>query len=64
VEVQNTRIKEYEQEAEIIRQHIAVMQSQGNQHTTVINATGTSQAYYIRKLASATVETSTLTMES
>lgn len=64
VEVQNTRVKEYEQEAEVIRQQIAVMQSQGKQNTTVINATGTSQAYYIRKLASATVETKTLTMEA
>jgi regulator of protease activity HflC (stomatin/prohibitin superfamily) len=64
VEVQNTRIKEYEQEAEVIRQEIAVMQSQGKQNTTVINATGTSRAYYIRKLASATVETKTIGMES
>mmetsp|Transcript_2155 Transcript_2155/g.5420 ORF Transcript_2155/g.5420 Transcript_2155/m.5420 type:complete len:303 (+) Transcript_2155:2181-3089(+) len=64
VEVQNTRVKEYEQEAEVIRQQIAIMQSQGKQNTTVINATGTSQAYYIRKLASATVEKRTLEMET
>ena len=51
VEVQNSKMKKYEQDAAMIRQGINIMRSQTQQEMQIINATAQGQAYQIVKTA-------------
>jgi len=63
VEVQNSKMKKYEQDAAIIRQQINIMRSQTTQDMQILNATAQAKAYQIRKTAEATAQQNTINME-
>ena len=51
VEVQKTNMRKFEQTAELIRQNILVIVSEGEQKIRVTNATGYAEAYRIKQFA-------------
>ena len=53
VEVQNSKIKKFEQEAAIIRQEIDILTSQTNQEIRYIEATAQADSYLLRQTATA-----------
>ena len=57
VEVQKTRMKQFDQEADIIKQDIEVLRSAATRNATVINSEATSQAYFIKQTAEASART-------
>jgi regulator of protease activity HflC (stomatin/prohibitin superfamily) len=63
VEVQNSKMKKYEQEAALIRQEINIMRSQTAQDINILNSTAQGKAYQIRKEAEATAQKNTITAE-
>jgi hypothetical protein len=51
VEVQKTSMRKFEQTAELIRQNISVIISEGEQKIRITNATGSSEAYRVKQFA-------------
>lgn len=64
VEVQKTRMKQFDQEADIIKQDIEVLRSAATRNSTVINSEATSQAYFIKQSAEAASRTIQFTTEA
>ena len=62
--MQKTTMKEFEQQAEVIRQENEVLVSECNQNITVINAKANAEAYYIKEVSKATARRDTLNMQS
>jgi len=56
VEVQNSKMKKYEQDAALIRQGINIMRSQTSQDINVLNSSAQAKAYQIKKEAEATAQ--------
>lgn len=54
VEVQNSKMKKFEQEAAIIRKQIDIMRSENEQAIKLINATGAAESYRLMQSAKAT----------
>jgi nicotinic acid phosphoribosyltransferase len=51
VEVQNSKMKKFEQDAAIIRQQISILQSQTDQEIKYIQATAEADSYLLRQTA-------------
>ena len=51
VEVQNSKMKKFEQEASITRQEIEVLRSQTQQQVAYIGATANADSYFLRQSA-------------
>ena len=51
VEVQKTNMRKFEQQAELIRQNISVIVSEGEQKIRITNATGNAEAFRIKQFA-------------
>lgn len=51
VEVQNSKMKKFEQEAAIIRKQIDIMRSENEQAIKLINATGAAESYRLMQSA-------------
>jgi len=51
VEVQNSKMKRFEQEAAIIRQEIDILSSQTNQEINYIKATAEADSYLLKRTA-------------
>lgn len=64
VEVQNTNMKKFEQEAELIRQGISVIESEAQKKIQIVNAEASAQATILTKAAEAQASNNLITAES
>jgi len=64
VEVQNSKMKRFEQEAAIIRQEIDILSSQTNQEINYIKATAEADSYLLKRTANAKATENTINAET
>jgi len=57
-------MKGFEQQAEVVRQTIMVLQSECDQNITIIQSSANAEAYYLKELAKAIANSRTLEIQS